>query len=65
MLVTLQETPEESYYRRNLGPVSHVQARDKAQESIVVAALARLLPHFLRQKITSSLSKVSCYVCLI
>ena len=36
-----QETPEESYYRRNLGQVSHVQAMDKTQESIVVAALSR------------------------
>ena len=38
--------PEESYYRRNLCRVSHVQAMDKAQESIVVAALARLRSHF-------------------
>ena len=37
--------PEESYYRQNLGRVSRVQALDKAQESIVVAALARFLSH--------------------
>ena len=32
---TLQETPEKSYYRRNLGRARRVQAMDKAQESIV------------------------------
>ena len=42
---TLQETPEESYYRRNLGRVSRVQPMDKAQESIVEAALTRFLSH--------------------
>ena len=34
-----------SCYRRNLGWVSHVQAMDKARESIVVAALTRFLSH--------------------
>ena len=43
----LQETPEESYYRQNLpkGRVSHVQAMDKALESMLVAALARFFSH--------------------
>ena len=61
---TLQETPEESYYRRNLGWVCHVQAMDKAQESIVVAALARFfshvhvhLPHQSGQDLPSSCQK--------
>ena len=39
----LQETLEESYYRRNLGQVSRVQAI----ESLVVAALARFSVTFL------------------
>ena len=43
----LQETPKESYYRRKLGRVSRVQAMDKAQESIVVTALARFFWIFL------------------
>ena len=34
-------------YRRNLGLVGRVQSMDKAQESIVVAALARFFSHFL------------------
>ena len=36
-----------SSYRRNLGRVSRVQAMDRAQESIVVVALARFLSHVL------------------
>ena len=47
--LTSYETPDETYYRRNLGRVSRVQAMDKALESIVVAAQARLLGHFLIQ----------------
>ena len=50
-------TPEESYYSRNLGLVSRVvvQAMDKAMESIVVAALARLLSHILIGHLGSNL----------
>ena len=44
---TLKETSEESNYRQNLGWVSSVQAMDKAQESIAVAAMARLHSHIL------------------
>ena len=39
------EIPEESNYRRNLGWVSRVQAMDKAQESIMLAAMARFFSH--------------------
>ena len=39
--------PKNGSYRRNLGRVSRVQAMDRAQESIVVAALARFLSHVL------------------
>ena len=42
---TLQKTPEETYYRQNLGRVSRVQAMDKAQESIVLVDLAKFLSH--------------------
>ena len=41
----LQETPEESYNRRNLGRVGPVHDMDKALEPIVVAALARYFSH--------------------
>ena len=44
---TLQETPEEFYYRKNLGLVSQVQAMDKAEESLVVIALVRFFSHLL------------------
>ena len=44
---TLQESPEVTYHRRNLDQVSRVQAMDKAQESLWVAALSELFSHFL------------------